>query len=570
MAPGTHLWNSVDVMGDDGLLHCGRVVDVTDEGLFIDFLCSNRRREFTPFDRAFLHDGRLYLNRNDLAQTHATFGRTVEVLLRDSASGAWTWFPGELVDRPRDKTHTDYRVVLLHRGTPQEYMDVVPVPRIRRKVSAEGRKKVGSKYRKTTVDLTKKIVDRWTFVKRRSEDLSAAWITTQRNTVMHFRPQNSARAVCVGVEDGCAVYIQRRSDAGDESDDIHARKELNSLRKFHTALLRSLKPEPLVPISISAIDERALLLPELWTDVFSNLDTVTQTRLRPVCAMWEVILSSVDLRPNVVFDTAALSKADMDGCPTSAYFMASVLFKCLSASTKHVAVVDRRRQTSRIQNLQIMEVFDLLSYLTAQLHPGIQLKCVHLFGLKHCLQSCACYAHPNSECGLHQPSNISSSFVNKASANIILACRNLPCDNIQLIKCTITLECHVFPALYGPCVPLSWRCLRSYRQRFTGDLGGALWSALEAGLTVPSGTELARLANWLDPLRAHVQSTGRDKEYSAIVGKVLCAMQTADPRPSLHYRGQKWCVDGLQGLELEKLSRVALRSLIKLMNGLPS
>ncbi|XP_055341855.1 uncharacterized protein LOC129590579 [Paramacrobiotus metropolitanus] len=45
--------DSVDVWENSGLLRYGRVVDVADNGLFIDFLCPDRRCELTPFDRIF-------------------------------------------------------------------------------------------------------------------------------------------------------------------------------------------------------------------------------------------------------------------------------------------------------------------------------------------------------------------------------------------------------------------------------------------------------------------------------------------------------------------------------------
>ncbi|XP_055352062.1 uncharacterized protein LOC129598270 [Paramacrobiotus metropolitanus] len=244
--------------------------------------------------------------------------------------------------------------------------------RIRWKVSNGGRIQIGNKYRKSAVDLPKNGVEKWTFVKRtiRLPESHPGTVTTarlqQRFTGMTNRHQYYARAVCVGVVDRCLVYIQRRSDAGAEPDDNRMTSELRNLRRFHKALLGPIKRKPLV--QIAAVNVLALLPTELWTEVFSNLGTVSQTRLRPVCATWDAILSSACLTANVVFDTAAFSEADRKGYLSSKYFLVSVLFKCLSSSTQHVAVVDQENRTRR---MHILEVCGIFNYLTAQHIPGL-------------------------------------------------------------------------------------------------------------------------------------------------------------------------------------------------------
>ncbi|XP_055356677.1 uncharacterized protein LOC129601803 [Paramacrobiotus metropolitanus] len=114
------------------------------------------------------------------------------------------------------------------------------------------------------------------------------------------------------------------------------------------------------------------------------------------------------------------------------------------------------------------------------------------------------------------------------------------------------------------------------RQCVTGRLDYALWSAMDAGMSAPGDTELRRLFNWLKfektkhELVKSPNSMPDDwKKYTAMICKTLCATQTADPRPSLHYRGKKWCVDGLRCLNPEKLSRLSLHFLNLLMKALP-
>ncbi|XP_055357225.1 uncharacterized protein LOC129602256 [Paramacrobiotus metropolitanus] len=106
-----------------------------------------------------------------------------------------------------------------------------------------------------------------------------------------------------------------------------------------------------------------------------------------------------------------------------------------------------------------------------------------------------------------------------------------------------------------------------HRQRLTGDFGNALWSALEAQLPAPDDAELRRVSTWLATFPAHGQLTEKARESVAEICKTLCATQSADPLPSLHYRGKKWCVDGLQDLQVEKLSRIAFYVLERLNSG---
>ncbi|XP_055352065.1 uncharacterized protein LOC129598272 [Paramacrobiotus metropolitanus] len=397
------------------------------------------------------------MQRKDLPLTPAHSERAVEVLIPDNASGAWTWLSAELVIRARDKVHADYRVVIIHRGTPQEYADAVLVKRIRWKAPTDERKKIGNKYRKSVVDVPKKCVEKGTFVKRAMrlpEGFPATVIAAtlkHRNRVMNYRLQNAAHAVCVGHVDGCLVYIQviqRQSASGT--------KELTKLQSFHSALLKFMSRMRLIIcglytelfVPMSALHEAAVLPAELWREVFLCLDTVTQSRLRPVCALWHAVLDSTYFKANVVLDSAAFSKTDLSGCLSPVCLMTAAIFKRLSPSTKHIVVADRRQ---RMGEMDLEEVFDILHF-SAQRNASIKLKGIHLFGLEYCLLNRSSYDYPESEndypdsesdysefeCGLHP--------YLQQRANTIVANSNTRayqksfCDSIRLIKCTITLD----------------------------------------------------------------------------------------------------------------------------------
>ncbi|XP_055329836.1 uncharacterized protein LOC129582349 [Paramacrobiotus metropolitanus] len=569
LVPGSRPWDSVLVLGDDGLFRYGCVVDVADHGLFIDFLCPTRQREFTPFDRVLLSDNR-YLDRHELVQTGIQFEMPTEVLMRDSASGTRTWFPAELLIRNRNLRHTDYNVAVVDYGYPEELADVVSMSRIRWKAPTHWRRPA-VRDQKVFPEGPEQI-ETWTFFKQSkklpdgcpAELVTAALKQYGRELLYHSR-WYSVKIVDVDNVDGSVMYMQRRSKPKEECDDILMAKEREALDEFHAKLISfvSRAAEPLLKISV--LEEFDRLPVELWTEVISYLDTFTQTKLRSVCATWNLILNSASCTAVIVLDSAAFGKAELCGISTPTYFMISTLFKHVSTSTQYTAVIISQEWRSVLENweMDIVEVFDMLKFI-AQRKPGIKLKAIYLFGMRLCLVSGSYGDHQPSECQLHQSL---SAYTSNALTDSIVACRSF-LDAIHLIKCTVAIQCMYETQYY----PRLWKLTAQVyikRQRFTGDIGGALWSAVENGLSIPSSTELRRLSEFMASSQAYADLTSYGRVFVAIVSRTLCATQTVNPRPSLHYCGKKWCLDGLQGLELEKLSPVTLYFLVQLMESLP-
>ncbi|XP_055356674.1 uncharacterized protein LOC129601799 [Paramacrobiotus metropolitanus] len=313
MNPRTRPWNSVDVLGEDGLFRYGRVVNVADHGLYIDFFCPGRRREFTPFQGVFLNDDGRYLDHNDRARTNPPPEIPAEVLVRDSASGAWTWFPAQIVMREVDIAQSKYAVAVIQHGQPENCTDVVPMSRIRWKKEIS----VQQSQVEAEIGNLPKCMVKGTFVKRTLQlpescpiHLASAALQEQKRG-LNYQLWYAAQAEGVDIEDGCVVYIQRRCDVGMEADDIHLTKELENLNKLHRALIDIVPQisEPL--IEVSAMKEGVMLPPELWREVFSYLDTVTQTRLRTVCTKWNNVLDSTLLNADIVLDSMAPTLSEL-------------------------------------------------------------------------------------------------------------------------------------------------------------------------------------------------------------------------------------------------------------------
>ncbi|XP_055334247.1 uncharacterized protein LOC129585555 [Paramacrobiotus metropolitanus] len=81
-------WNAVDVRMKSKKLKHGHVINVAEGGLIIDFGCENQRAKFIKFGRIF----HCFYNHFSRAT------RDAQVLLRSPTTGAWIWYPGQVID----------------------------------------------------------------------------------------------------------------------------------------------------------------------------------------------------------------------------------------------------------------------------------------------------------------------------------------------------------------------------------------------------------------------------------------------------------------------------------------
>ncbi|XP_055329614.1 uncharacterized protein LOC129582194 isoform X2 [Paramacrobiotus metropolitanus] len=556
MVPGNFTWNSVDVLGDDGLLRYGRVVDVAEDGLIIDFLCFNRRREFTPFHKIFhVNDDRWSASMSPWESENA------DILMRDNASGAWTWFPAKILGTFQDMIRADYCVAIVYGGTLQEYATVVPKLRIRVKTDPNWRSPIQDNY-KHYIHAKHLPVPKFvqTFVKRiipLPEGCPAKLVAASLKQGKKGMPYDYARyhAHAVDIVDGCVVYLQCRPNSAKDIDDTYCirhgkrvtvwQERLESLHQFiiQSALRMS---EPLAEILPAATEilpaaEVAVLSIELWTEVFSHLDVITQVKQCRVCPLWNLIWDSASLKAKVILDSAAFTKEDQCSELKPLYFMTSALFKRISPFTQYITIAD---YGERMDGMDVVKILDILNFIL-QRNANIRPKGIFLYRLECYLLSFKYDGSYKFECSLRSPfSGNMVGSTRETFTHSVVACPDLLCHNIHLIKCTIALNILLSLELS--------EIAEVRHQRLIGNFGEMLWNAMEAQLPAPRETEVYLLSTWLKAIQADAETTGWAKHN--VVCKTLCATQTTDPRPSLYYRGKRWCVDGLHDLQLKKLS----------------
>ncbi|XP_055356500.1 uncharacterized protein LOC129601666 [Paramacrobiotus metropolitanus] len=222
--------------------------------------------------------------------------------MRETTSGAWTWWPAELlvlnlkqdavspdgdIRRP-DRFHIDipllYDVAVVQWWkNGRSYMDIFPLNRIRYRTPLNWWATVGQSvpaaYLSQGTGLAShrpcyrgpRSLDEWKFAKR------CNW------------KKDELHPVCVEVANGHLSYILRQFKKARES------RFLAAWERFEGELTTDLPwiIAAAVPHPIQVLGDVSVLPVELCLEVFSCLDTQKQTELRAVCAAWDAVLQNV-------------------------------------------------------------------------------------------------------------------------------------------------------------------------------------------------------------------------------------------------------------------------------------
>ncbi|XP_055349120.1 uncharacterized protein LOC129595999 isoform X2 [Paramacrobiotus metropolitanus] len=504
--------------------------------------------------------------------------------MRESFSGRWTWFPVEILSGlPSNMAHTPCQVAVVqwwNKTNNTTCTDIVPIERLRYRLptgfwallnrshvvqlprpfvstrswlggSALLREMVScvenGDYFKGSLQIpevsgsisTEELLKRLNSKKVRSElaqfcEVSFVEILERQLSYIVYRYRT--------VDDGKKAGTPRVAATHGE--------------EFHRRLIEHIARMQTDPIPT---DTFGALPVKLWQEVLSHLDTLTQTKVRAVCPLWNSILDLPLLTANILISNSGSDK--QKSLSRIEYDLLSPIYRCLSSATQRIVIVNQRRM------MDVNDFFVLVPNMiqwTVKQNSGVHLKAIHWVNLQcRLLIRNRADSIDYHECVLHRNTAMSTGHLSVSTIGLpdfIESCRKLPCKAIQLHSCVINLEWMVSGPQFSQIrliVPIH---IPRMRLETTSDFDCAVWDALEAALPAPSSDELQILSKW-------IQSSAAG-EYTSTNGRLLCwamcAMHTADPRPSSHYRGKKWCVAGLQDLQLEKLSRLTQHFCIKL------
>ncbi|XP_055329580.1 uncharacterized protein LOC129582168 [Paramacrobiotus metropolitanus] len=537
-----HRMNSVGVLGANGLMYCGRVVGAANNGLLLEFHGFQRERFLFPFDKVFTswptQESHVATNSDELYRK-----MPIELLVPETKSGPWIWVPAEMTIVDFDTIFCQwFEAVIVHwrnEASGALCTDIVLAERIRRGLTYECTKP--GEFAKGSVPLNEEVRS---MSPEKLEDL-------MKRLNEYFRSKLNSGAVIVDLVDGRLDYIYRPDLCNSYADkEILARVHFES-----THLTQRWLTSNLVENSGNVSPDPLLLPAEVLLQVFAHLDTVTQTALGAVCASWNWMMESPTLASTIAIKASRDFQTSWEYSKINHFFYVAAIYKRLRPCTQRVVVANKH---SEMGIRDAWRVLDMIRYV-ADHESAIRLRTLHLsrrnfhWGI-HCANNFLRW----EECWQHQHDLTKAQLYPNCLRCFVELYSTLPCDAIRLTNCTVTLICSIFE-LSGrkdlrPTVSVE---ILTAHVKLGDDFECTLWNALETALSMPRAEELVELSQWL----AQLDDSHTDAKIA--VCKTLCAAQSSDPRPSSHYRGKKWCVDGLQHLQLEKLSRLALHFLLQ-------
>ncbi|XP_055354699.1 uncharacterized protein LOC129600260 [Paramacrobiotus metropolitanus] len=332
-------WNAVDVLVD-GLLQHGKIVNLAEGGLIIDFECIAQRSQFVAFGPVFRCDDepRYW----DIPKD----GQPMQVLLRQHPDAPWTWYPGKTV--PLDGycfREAAFVQVQLPHGTVEELI---------------GRKQVRPALRGGNYEDLRRVAPH-DFVIRACPLPVGYWseASPQLEKILKSGVNERYRVLCTTVLSQTLCYLQGPSAPHhitltpgqlQEQCDI-AKQELASDGSISAPLGTGCLGATFTARKKRKVAARRRCLPlptELLLEVFQALDSIERFRCRRVCYVWNSILTTAAYFPDA--RVSASTNYDKNHSWEGIYWVQACLLKCLTNATK-IAVIsnlDEREQCGRL------------------------------------------------------------------------------------------------------------------------------------------------------------------------------------------------------------------------------
>ncbi|XP_055349933.1 uncharacterized protein LOC129596626 [Paramacrobiotus metropolitanus] len=325
-------WNAVDVRLKNGQMQHGRVINVADGGLIIDFNCPGQREQFVKYKRIFQ-----WTSSCDCLEEHGG-GKPVSVLLRRPVDGAWIWYIGKDISIG-DDNDSRMEVALVQAETPHGTVtELVPT----RQVRAPQRNKRSEFERVKKTD----------FVIRRCvlSDAQLCAFHQLGPTLQCVREQAIARPARYHGLLGHTLYYLQNSwytpltpeEVDNDCNDARSEKDggYSRLRSCWWMYRQwSVNTLSKTPEAGGSHQMDLPLPPELWVTVFQSLDSIERLRCRRVSPLWNSILTTEAHFPDVRL-TGCNSYYDADWHVTvkNIFWMVSGALKCLNKRTKLVVI----------------------------------------------------------------------------------------------------------------------------------------------------------------------------------------------------------------------------------------
>ncbi|XP_055344729.1 uncharacterized protein LOC129592665 isoform X2 [Paramacrobiotus metropolitanus] len=507
-------WNLVDIQGNDGLLHCGRITDSGDEGFLVDFGCGKEHApQFVPFGRIYRYRNRSLFD--DITTISWDITRSidekeefpVEVLLRFHPAEACKWYPGTML--LGDFALRSFGFVRIPiAGTVMKC--IVPAHRIRTP-STEGH-------------LTPALVvkgDRYHAMIGHSARTDKGALTARCK-----KTRNNGL-----VEQLIRTSQEWKLPLTDGSSGVRFANGLATLKWMDFVLLSDdttySLPQDSQKDSIHNDCTIHCLSTEVLLEMFCFVTSIEKCKLRRVCITWKNILTSpaaayLVLLRNGPYPSAYAYIQEGD------YLHAACLFNCWNK----VVVIDGCKSMKVWKDQMPSCHGGFLQRIISEggYHPAETLILTNVFRMM--------YAKKRGE-------NSAADFIVELTEEInsyMRVCQQLVLRNITMV---------LFGGFLGDIIVKIRAGRISRDQRKTVP---DWWTVLDNCCPSLNECDLSSLATWIRD--AHYRAANKENLEPSLHSKVLSVLhnlQSADPRASVHYRGERWSMESLINLDVRKL-----------------
>ncbi|XP_055353187.1 uncharacterized protein LOC129599072 isoform X2 [Paramacrobiotus metropolitanus] len=473
-------WNAVDVL-IDGLLQLGKVINVVEKGLIINFGCTGQGSEFIEYEHIF-HATRVF----DPLDTF--LDPNVQVLLRVGPDCPWKWYPG-IVLSPGDEGGYLAGLFIVEAQLPHGTVrELLPRNQVRRPPS--------------DADLDGRRVQDKDFVIR-SCPMPSAW-TGETGLLREIFPLILPRARGVFntmVQSDSLQYLQRGSDRAllpDELEELFNRTK----KKFYKCAIpqdvwlqtslwhKVLRDRKRYTFPFLEPDES--IPSKLLVEIFQSLDSGNRTRCRRTCTLWNNLLTTEDDFPDVRVS------GRQDDCPSPGMQPVFWIMTCL------LHCVNRRTKTMVLMHMTLDDCEDAAAMVR------------FVVGRTGTLVFYRCALHfTDAYMGIHSVTPSIKDIV----GCLVRMCRSA--ERVEWIRCRLA-DPYMSAEVAHNALP--------YQP--ADQLERQLWDLFEANLVVEKAVDLKRLSQWID----HALGCARCNPFDQLK-RILCSYQSVDPRCSSHLRG---------------------------------
>ncbi|XP_055348474.1 uncharacterized protein LOC129595476 [Paramacrobiotus metropolitanus] len=538
-------WNSVDVLTESGLFQHGEVINVAENGLIVDFHCSEQRSQLVSYDKIFTasvarcsEPYRTWRQEPDLTRL-ATENASVQVLWRRHPGAAWLWYPGRLLSKPMI-FETIGLVIATVEVDGLGQMELFPVDQMR--------------FPPSERQLASRALNPQSFGVRECRLPANYWSTVTSELESRFRRRidttRPLRIVSIGGQ--TVAFLQRRYGQPLTEEEL---KNAYEMTLGSVAQLEAPEQVYQHESGMSSLDttrkrkypdddaqsETECVLPvaaHLLREIFASLDDVSCLQLRRVCPLWNEILTGADSHKTVRVSFAPNPYFSMDSPElTSVYMAVGGMLQSIDQSTERLIVEHVRGEYAE----EVVRVI-------GRFMRGVHVQHLILHRVTFHWDDCIFRESVGSDGQLMMGVWFAGRLRFRYLSAVVEGLKGLApyCGDLRLRQCEFSCSGRMKAIIPDAMIILDVATIETQ-----------WWNLYEAHLS-RDGLHLQELAERI--------RTGSE-EFREMVAQILMDCQTFDPRPTTRYGVRQWTVENLEDLDVSQLTTITLRALKEIPPG---